>query len=72
MYSRHRWKELRQKIQTLLSQKRRKFCGMVIGVLESTQNFAHFEEKDQLHSLNISELIDPDKSGYFNGRKLLF
>ena len=37
-----------------------------------TQNFSRFEEKDQLHSLNISEVIEPDKFGYFNFRELLF
>ena len=63
MYCRHRWEKLWQKVQTLLSQKRRKFPGIFIGVSESTQNFTDFEEKDQLHSLNISEVIDPDKCG---------
>ena len=39
---------------------------------ESTQNFAHFENKHQLHSLNILEVVDPDKCAYYNARKLLF
>ena len=42
-----------------------------IGVSELTQNLAHFEKKDQLHSLNLSEVIYPEKSRYFNARKLL-
>ena len=39
---------------------------------ESTQSFAYFVKKDQLQSLNYLELIDPDKCGYFNARKLMF
>ena len=72
MYSRHRQKKLQQQVQTRLSQKRRTFPGIFIAFSESTQNVAHFEKKDQLQSLNISEVIDPDKCGYFNGPKLLF
>ena len=34
----------------------------------STQNFAHFEKKDQLHSLNIWEVIESEKCGYLNAR----
>ena len=30
------------------------------------------EKKYQLHSLNISEVIDLEKYGYFNARKLQF
>ena len=39
--------------------------------LQSIQNFAHFEKKDLIHSLDLSEVIDPEKCGYFNARKLL-
>ena len=35
-------------------------------MFQSTQNSAHFETKDQLHSLNILEVIDPEKKGSFN------
>ena len=34
--------------------------------------FFSFWKKDQLHSLNISEVIDPDRCGYFIARNLLF
>ena len=47
-------------VETLLSQKRRTFCQIFIGVSEAAQNLADFEKKDQLHSLNITEVIDPD------------
>ena len=32
----------------------------------------HFQKKDQLYSLNISEVTDSEKFGYLNARKLLF
>ena len=72
MYSRHRWDKLQQQVETVLSQKRRTFSPIFVSFFECTQNFAHFEEKDQLHILNISEVIDPDKCGHFNARKPLF
>ena len=43
-----------------------------IAFLKSTQNFSNFEKKDQLHSRNVLEVLDPDKCGYFNVTKLLF
>ena len=43
-----------------------------IEIFQSTQNFAHFETKDQLHTLNISQVIDPEKSVYFSARKFFF
>ena len=72
MYSCQRWDKLPQQVQTLLSQKQRTFSRIFISLLESRKNFAHFEIKDELHSLNISEIIDPQKYGCFNVHKLLF
>ena len=72
MYSCHTWDKLQQQVQTLLSHKRRIFSAILFAFLESTQNFIHFEQKGQLHSLYILEVIDTDKCGYFNARKLLF
>ena len=43
-----------------------------MAILESAQNFAHFEKKDQVHSLNISQVIESEKCGYLNAWKLLF
>ena len=72
MSSRHRWEKLRQELQTLLSQKRRTISQIFIAISESKKYFDDFEKKDQLHSLNISKLIDPDKCCYFKARKILF
>ena len=72
MYSSHRWGKLLQQLQTLLSQKRRQFPGIFMTFAGSTENFAHFEKKDLLHSLIILKVIDSEKCGYFMARKLLF
>ena len=72
MYSSHNWKKVLHQVQTLLSKKGKKFSRIFIGILESIQNFAHFEKKDQLHSFNISKVIDQKKCGYFNAQKPLF
>ena len=55
----------------LFSIKRRTFYALLIAFLEYTEIFAHFKEKDQLHRLNISEVIDPEICGYCNACKLL-
>ena len=70
MYSRHTWEKFPQQTQMLLFQKLKTFSHIFITFFQSTQNFPHFQKKDQLHSLNISEVIDPEKCGYFNARKL--
>ena len=45
VYSPLRWKKLPEEVQTLLSQKRRIFSGILITFSESIQNFDHFEMK---------------------------
>ena len=56
----------------LLSEKRTTFSGSFIACLQYTQNSVDFLKKDQLHRLNISAVLDPEKCGYFNARELLF
>ena len=70
MYSRHRWGKFRQQVQTLLCQQLKKCSRIFIAILQSTQNFPHFQRKDQFHSINILKFIDRDKCGYFNAQKL--
>ena len=72
MYSPNRCEKLWEKLQTLLSQKRRTYSLIFIAFSEFEKYLADFEKKDQLHSLKISEVIDPDKCGYFNAHKILF
>ena len=64
--SRQRWEKLQQQVQTVLCQKGSSFSQILIAFSECTQDLADFEKKDQLHSSAISEVIDPDKCGYFN------
>ena len=45
----------------LLSQKQKTFCQNFITSLQYTKNSVDFEKKDELHTLNISEVIDPEK-----------
>ena len=72
MYYRHNWHQFRQQIQTPLSPKVKIVSQIFFAFLKSTENFAYFQEKDQLHSLNILEVIDSERCGYLNARKLLF
>ena len=76
LYPRQGWDKFLTQVQMLLSQKRKPFSQNFIVFLECGQNFRPFEKKkkkkNQLHSINISEFIDPEKYSYFNARKLLF
>ena len=56
----------------LLSQKPKAFAECFIAFWQSAQNFLHFEKKDQLSNLNILKVIDSEKYGCLNPRKLLF
>ena len=72
MYSRHNLRKLPQHVKTPLSQKGETYFRIFIAFLQSIQSFPHFEKKRQLYSLNSWEVIDSEKCGYFNARKLLF
>ena len=47
-----------QQIQTSISQKQKTFSEFFIAFLECSSNLEHFEEKDEHHSLIITEIID--------------
>ena len=47
------------------------FCN-IYCIFAIYRNLVHFENKYQLHSLNISEVIDSKKYGYLNARKVPF
>ena len=66
-------------IQDKLSQKtsplvRSEMLALFFAFRQYTQftNFAHFSKKHQLHTLNILVVIDSEKCGRLNARKLLF
>ena len=64
--------EIPAKGSNVIIKKKENISSTFMVFLESTQNFTHFQRKDQLYSLNISEVIDSEKCGYFNARKLQF
>ena len=72
MHSRYNWENLSQHVQRPLFQKEETFSEIFIIFFESSQNFAHFEKKDQGHSLNIYEIIESEKCVHLNAWKLLF
>ena len=58
VYNYFRWnlENLRQQVQTLISQKVKTFSLFFIPSLKSTLNLEYFEKKDQSHSLSITEI----------------
>ena len=56
----------------LVWQKPKRFSEIFIPFLQFRNFFSHFEKKDQLDSLNISEFIEPEICRYFNAQKVLF
>ena len=58
VYNYFRWnlENLRQQVQTLISQKVKTLSGFFIASLKSTLNLEYFEKKDQSHSLSITEI----------------
>ena len=57
---------LRQQFQTPLSQKQKIFSWFFIAFLECAWNLEHFQKKDELPSLIISEIIDAETRGYLD------
>ena len=43
-----------------------------IAFLKSTLNLEYFEEKDQSHSLSITEIINCETASYLNVHKAIF
>ena len=42
------------------------FSGFFIAYLECASNLEHFEKKDELSSLVLSEIVDSESVGYLN------
>ena len=55
-----------EELQTPISQKQKIFPGFSIAYLECASNLEHFEKKDELPSLVISEIVDSETVGYLN------
>ena len=65
-YSGSNMQSLPQLFQTPLSQKQKSFSGFFIAFLKCAWNLEHFQKEDEYPSLNISEIIDAEKSDYLN------
>ena len=59
-------KNLRQQLQTSLSQKQKTFSGFFIAFLKCAWNLEHFQKKDEYPTLIISEIIYAETRGYLN------
>ena len=57
---------LPQQFQTPASQKQKIFSQFFIQFLKCAWNLEHFQKKDELSSLIISEIIDAERRGYLN------
>ena len=71
-YSCHNWEKFLQKVQPQLSSKPKIFFASFITFLKFTENFEGFFKKDHVHSSIIFEVIESEKCGYLNARKVLF
>ena len=60
-YSRRNIQNLKQELQTAISQKQKTFSGIFITYLKSITNSEAFAKKVQSASLSISEIIDAGK-----------
>ena len=62
-YSVHYKENLQKPIQMQLSKNQKTFSQVVAAFLKFTSIFQHFEKKDDLHSLCISEITDCKRRG---------
>ena len=65
-YSGSNMQNLPPQFQTPLSHKQKTFSGFFIEFLKYAWNLEHFQEKDEYHSLIISEIIHAERRGYLN------
>ena len=65
-YSRRNMQIFWQQLQTLLSQKWKSFCRLLIAFLNFSLNFEHSEKKEQYPSLIITEIIASERDVYLS------
>ena len=61
-----------QQLQTVVSQKEKAFCGILIAFPECAWNLEHFGKKAEYPELIISAVIDSKIVGYLNVEKVVF
>ena len=59
-------------IHMQLSKTPKIFSEISIAFLKYLSNFEHFGEKDQSHSISISEIIDSERCAYLKSQKATF
>ena len=72
MYFCHRRDKFTQQVPRHLSSKPKTFSGVFIVLSKSTENVEHFDNKDHLHTFDISGVIESGKCGDLNTRKSFF
>ena len=55
-----------------ISLKLKTYSGFFIAILKSTLKLEYFENKDQSHSLSITEIINCETGSYLNVQKAIF
>ena len=66
MYFRQNVENLPQQVQTQISLKPKTFSVFFIASLKSTLNLEYFDEKDESHSLSITEINNCKTSSYLS------
>ena len=70
-YSRRNMLNFTQQLEAPLSQKQQTFSGLFIAFRKCALNLEHFEKEDEYPRLVISRIINSERSGYSNIKKIL-
>ena len=70
-YSRQNMENLWQQVPKQIIRKAQTFSGFFIAFLKSTLTFEYFEQKDQSHSLSITEINNCETGSYLNVQKAI-
>ena len=65
-YSRRNMQIFWQQLQTLLSQKWKSFCGLLVAFLKCSLNLEHSWKKEEYPSLIITEVIVSERDVYLS------
>ena len=71
-YSRLNRENLQRQILMQLSQKLQRFCQFFIGFRKSKSTSEYFQQKNESHSLSITEITDSESGGYLNVQNVVF
>ena len=60
-----------KQLEAPLPQKQKTFSGLFLAFLKCALNLEHFEQKYEYSGLVISKVIDSERGGYINVKKVL-